>query len=115
MLRRITLKRKTILKLGKPQKLARYEDWLPHADYHIFSLFSNQYFDYAYMTSDEKIEKFFTVLNKNFDKRYADLVVRIGEFLSSRQKETGYSHPRYFKTELSWHEIQSVMGNLIQN
>jgi hypothetical protein len=113
LLRRITEKRKSILRTGKPLILAKYEDWLPHADFHIFSLFSRQYFDYVNMNNDDKIEKFFITVNQNFDKRFTSIVKVIGQFLRTRQKEPGYSHPRYFKTELSWQEIQSVMSNLI--
>jgi len=113
LLRRITGKRKSILSTGKPSVLAKYEDWLPHADFHIFSLFSRQYFDYVNMNADDKIEKFFATVNQDFDKRFTAIVKTIGGFLRTRQKEPGYSHPRYFKTELSWQEIQSVMSNLI--
>jgi hypothetical protein len=113
LLRRITQKRKQILKTQKPAALAKYEDWLPHADFHIFALFARQYFDFVNMNTDEKIEKFFTAINQDFDKRFTFIVKTIGGFLRTRARETGYSHPRYFKTELSWQEIQSVMSNLI--
>jgi len=113
LLRKITEKRKSILSTGKPTILAKYEDWLPHADFHIFSLFSYKYFDYVNMNTDDKIEKFFNTIMQDFDKRFTIIVKTIGGFLRTRQKETGYSHPRYFKTELSWQEIQSAMSNLI--
>jgi len=65
------------------------------------------------MNTDDRIEKFFKTVNQDFDKRFASIVKVIGGFLRTRQKEPGYSHPRYFKTELSWQEIQAVMSTLI--
>jgi hypothetical protein len=113
LLRRVTQKRKQILKTQKPAALAKYEDWLPHADFHIFALFAHQYFDFINVNTDAKIEHFFAKVNQDFDKRFTDIAKKIGGYLKVREKETGYSHPRYFKTEQSWQEIRSVMSNLM--
>jgi hypothetical protein len=113
LLRRITEKRKQILKTQKPPALAKYEDWLPHADFHIFALFARQHFDFVNMNTDPKVDKFFATVNQDFDKRFSSFVKTIGAFLKTRQKDPGYSHPQYFKTELGWQEIQAIMSNLI--
>jgi len=110
LLRRITDKRKEILRSGRPRSLAKYEDWLPHADFHILSLMSRQYFDAHMVRTNEEIGDFFTELNQRFENLYAGIVKRIGPFLQEREKEPGYSHPRFLKTETSWQEIVNVMG-----
>ena len=110
LLRQITGRRNDILRTGIPRGLAIYEDWLPHADFHILSLFSRQYFDYLNIGTNDEIIEFFKVINDRFDQLYKQLVRKLGIFLNKREKERGYSHPRYFKTELSWQEIQVAIG-----
>jgi len=110
LLRRITEKRKEILRSGRPPSLAKHEDWLPHADFHIASLFARQYFDPLYVTTNEQIEKFFAVIDPRFDNLFARIVKKIGPHLQRRQREPGYSHPRFLKTEASWQELLRVVG-----
>ncbi len=110
LLRKITAKRKDILKTGRPPSLSIYEDWLPHADFHILALISRQYFDPVNIDTNSEIEAFFFEIGNRFDYQFSRIVKRIGQYLLARKKEPGYSHPRYFKTEQSWHEIQSIIG-----
>jgi hypothetical protein len=110
LLRRITEKRKEILRTGMPPSLSRHEDWLPHADFHILSLFARQYFDPLKINTNVEIESFFAEVDDRFDDLFPRLIKKIGPFLQKRKREPGYSHPRFLKTEQSWQEIQSVIG-----
>ena len=110
LLRRITSKRKEILRTGQPTSLSKHEDWLPHADFHILSLFGRQFYDPLRIKSNDDIDRFFQEIANRFDDLYSKLIRKIGPHLQERVKEPGYSHPRFLKTELSWQEIQSVIG-----
>lgn len=110
LLRRITTKRKKILRTGKPPSLSKYEDWLPHADFHILSLFGRQYYNPIKVQSNDEIAAFFSEVDIRFDDLFSRIVRKIGPYLQKRKREPGYSHPRFLKTEQSWQEIQSIIG-----
>jgi hypothetical protein len=110
LMRKITAKRVSILDTGRPASLAKYADWLPHADFYMLALFSRQFLDPAYQGSNELMLKFMNAVIGQFDSLFASVAKRIGSFVAKRDKEPGYSHPRFFKTESSWHAIQKMMG-----
>lgn len=110
LMRKITLKRKDIVNNSKPAVLAAYADWLPHADFYILALFARQYLDLALLSSNETIVAFKEAVNIKFDSLFSSLVKKVGHFVAQRDKERGYSHPKFFKTESSWNKIQKAAG-----
>lgn len=110
LMRRITAKRQSILTTGKPRSLAKYADWLSHADFYMLALFSRQFLNPAHLASDASLLQFLQSATSQFDSLFACLAKKIGTFVAKRDKEPGYSHPRFFKTEASWHAIQKLVG-----
>jgi len=110
LMRKITAKRVAIVDTGKPVRLANYADWLPHADFYILALFARQFLDPSLLSSNESLMAFMSAVNPKFDSLFSSLAKKIGHFVAKRDKEPGYSHPKFFKTETSWNAIQKALG-----
>ncbi len=110
LMRKITAKRSAIVETGKPASLAKYADWLPHADFYILALFARQFLNPKLLTSNESMIAYMNAVNLKFDSLFSSLAKKIGKLVAKRYKEPGYSHPKFFKTEASWNEIQKAMG-----
>lgn len=110
LMRTITAKRRSILTTGKPASLAKYADWLPHADFYMLALFARQFLNPALLDRNESLLHFMNSVISESDRLFASLAKKIGTFVAKRDKEPGYSHPRFFKTAASWHAIQKLMG-----
>ena len=107
---KITAKRLAIMETGKPVELATYADWLPHADFYILALFARQFLESGLLSSNESMIAFMNAVNIKFDSLFSSLTKKIGHFVEKRDKEPGYSHPKFFKTEASWNAIQKALG-----
>jgi hypothetical protein len=111
LMRKITAKRLTIMETGNPANLAPYTDWLAHADFFILALFARQFLEPGLLLSNESMIAFMNAVNKEFDSLFSSLVEKIGQLVEKRDKEPGYSHPKFFKTEASWNAIQKALGD----
>ncbi len=110
LMRRITAFRKIIVDTGLPVYLSNYADWLPHADFYLLALFARQFLNPSLLSSNDSLMAFMNSVNPKFDSLFSSLVEKIGHLVEIKDKEPGYNHPKFFKTEMSWKAIQIASG-----
>jgi hypothetical protein len=80
--------------------------WLPHSDFFLAALFYQIYFDPTKVTDHQYLHEFDNWIKADPKgepfKLYKALVKRVNRTVSKHEKAYGYSHPKFFKTQIEY-------------
>ena len=82
--------------------------WIPHSDHFMAGLLFCQAFDKKKVADPAYLIKFADWVskagNKDFQARYKRIIDVVDSVVSVQEKQYGYSHPRFFKTQPEYDE-----------
>jgi len=87
--------------------------WLPHADHFLAALIAHRYFDQhrehdlAYVGC---FLKWIESDDESLREAYKYLVGRVDEVVRGKEKEYGYSHPKFFKSQTEYNSLAQRIG-----
>ena len=81
--------------------------WLPHSDFFLAALFFQLYFDIKKVRDKTYLSKFskWLISDDNHGepfKYYEKTIKRVNKVVVKKEKVYGYSHPKYFKTQIEY-------------
>jgi hypothetical protein len=82
--------------------------WIPHSDHFMAALVFHQAFDQNKANDPGYLLKYADWIsqpgNKDFQGRYQSIMEIVDKILKSAENQYGYSHPRFFKTQVEYDE-----------
>lgn len=83
--------------------------WLPHADHFLAALIGHRFFDMDSVSDLSYIERFLKWVEggeESFREAYRFLIGQIGKVVQEREKDYGYSHPKFFKSQSEYNDLR---------
>lgn len=93
--------------------------WIPHSDHFMAGLLFSQAFDRKNIADPKYLLKFANWIsqteNKDFQGRYKGIMTIVDNVVKDAEKQYGYSHPRFFKTQPEYDDKlkPKIVENLI--
>lgn len=83
--------------------------WLPHADHFLTALIAHRFFNMDLRHDMGYIEQFWKWIEseeESFKEAYRFLIEQIGRVVEAREKDYGYSHPKFFKSQSEYNDLR---------
>ena len=92
-----------------PEQLEEPPVWLPHADYFLAALIGHRFFATDLKSDLGYVDRFWKWVEgeeNSFGEAYGFLIQQIGEVVQEREKDYGYSHPKFFKSQSEYNDLR---------
>jgi hypothetical protein len=83
--------------------------WLPHADHFLTALIAHRFFNMNLRLDMDYVERFWKWVEseeESFREAYRFLIGEIGRTVKKREKDYGYSHPKFFKSQSEYNDLR---------